>query len=126
MTLENPELYMPCWRPIEIPGLDIEGKRQHLFMTLRMNYAYTGFEVGIISEASLRQDILAGAFKGQVGREYWAEVRRLWLLRGRRNQRTRQFVRVVEEEYRKAVKKGLPTVGRRMDDLSDNTSTGYL
>lgn len=126
MTLENPELYMPCWRPIEAPGLDVDGRRQHLFMTLRMNYAYMGYEVGIINEASLRLDVLTGAFKGQVGREYWHEARRLWILRGRRNRRTRQFVRIVEEEYDNAVTKGPPTLGRRINNTSQNTSTGYL
>ena len=54
ILLDNPELYLPCWRRYDLSELDIDGKRQHLFSMLRMNYAQMGYEVGVISEPSLR------------------------------------------------------------------------
>lgn len=112
IVLDDPGIYLPCWRPIELPGLDLDGKRQHLFITLRINYALMGYEIGVISERGLRGDTLAGIFRGVAGREYWEETRRFWLLRTGRNRQTRQFLRIVDEEYTKAVKAGPPIQGR--------------
>ena len=41
MLLDDPDLYLPCWRPYDLPGLDINAKRQNLFSMLRMNYRFT-------------------------------------------------------------------------------------
>jgi hypothetical protein len=112
IVLDDPDIYLPCWRPIELPGLNLDGKRQHLFITLRINYALMGYEIGVISERGLRGDTLAGIFKGTAGREYWEETRRFWLLRTGRNRQTRQFLRIVDDEYAKAIKAGPPIQGR--------------
>jgi uncharacterized protein DUF6082 len=117
MVLEDPNLYIPCWRPIEVPGLNPDGKRQHLFITLRMNYALMGYEIGVISERGLRGDTLAGMFKGSAGREYWEESRQFWFLRASRNRQTRAFLRIVDEEYEKAVAAGPPIQGRTIEAL---------
>src|ERR1019366_579474 len=64
--LDNPDLYLPCWRPM--PDRDMNGARQDLYTMLRLNYGQMGYEVGIITEASLRGDLLEGIFQGAVGR----------------------------------------------------------
>jgi hypothetical protein len=112
MTLDNPEVYLPCHRPIKLPGLDLHGKRQHLFVRLRMNYAAMASEVGVMDESTLRRDLLEGLFQGTAGREYWQEARHRLLVSRRRA--TRRFVRIVDEEYSKAIAAGPPVMGRTL------------
>jgi hypothetical protein len=113
MTLEDPEVYLPCHRPIKVPGLDLNGQRQHLFMRLRMNYAAMATEVGVLNEATLRGDLLEGIFQGTAGREYWKEARHRLAVNPR--PATRRFVRIVDEEYNKAVAAGPPVMGRTLE-----------
>ena len=135
ILLDNPELYLPCWRRYDLSELDIDGKRQHLFSMLRMNYAQMGYEVGVISEPSLRGDLLKGTFQGAAGREYWEDARQ----RLRLNPRTsaRRFWSIVDDEYKKAVASGLPIMGRTLNNvtvskqndnraLTDTTSAAIL
>lgn len=113
MTLDEPEVYLPCHRPIKLSGLDLNGKRQHHFMRMRMNYAAMAKEVGVMSESTLRADLLDGIFQGTVGRAYWAEARERWLMNPRPPMR--RFARIVDEEYNKAVAAGPPILGRTVE-----------
>jgi hypothetical protein len=114
--LDEPELYIPCWRSIELPDLDINAKRQHLFSMLRMNYGQMGYEVGIISEPALRGDLLKGMFQGTAGREYWMDARYRRSLN--RHARARRFWRIVDDEYKKAAAAGPPIMGRTLDNAA--------
>jgi hypothetical protein len=116
ILLDNPELYLPCWRPYDLPDLDIDGKRQHLFSMLRMNYAQMGYEVGVIPEPSLRGDLLKGTFQGAADREYWTDARQRLSL----NPRTpaRRFWSIVDDEYKNAVASGPPIMGRTLDNVT--------
>jgi hypothetical protein len=116
ILLDDPERYLPCWRSYDLPELDINGKRQHLFSMLRMNYAQMGYEVGIISESSLRGDLLKGTFQGAAGREYWMDARQ----RRRLNRRapSRRFWSIVDDEYVRAVAAGPPIMGRTLDNVT--------
>jgi hypothetical protein len=113
MALDNPEVYLPCHRPIKVAGLDLEGKRQHLYVRLRINYAAMATEVGVMDESALRGDLLEGLFQGTAGREYWKEARHRLMVNTR--PATRRFVRIVDEEYRKAVAAGPPVMGRTLE-----------
>ena len=112
MALESPEVYLPCLRPIDL-DLDLNGQRQHYFISLRLNYARMSYEVGIMSEGSLRGNLLQGLFHGVAGREYWECERKNWALNKRRA--ARRFFHIVENEYRKAVAAGPPSIGRTAD-----------
>ena len=115
ILLDDPELYLPCWRSYDLPGLDINAKRQQLFSMLRMNYAQMGYEVGIIDEPSLRGDLLKGTFQGVAGREYWMDARQRRSLN--RRAPARRFWSIVDDEYREAVAAGPPVMGRTLGDV---------
>jgi hypothetical protein len=107
-TLENPRLYIPCWGwTIDVPTVD--GKRQRIFTIMTMNYARMGYEVGVISELSLRV-VLADFFNGEIGRKYWERARHDWTLVSTKGRRERRFVRIVENEYTKAILAGPPRI----------------
>ena len=116
IMLDDPELYLPCWRPIEVPDLDINAKRQHLFSMLRMNFGQMGYEVGIIPEPALRGDLLKGTFQCTAGREYWMDARYRRSLNGRA--RARRFWRIVDDEYEKAIAAGPPVIGRKLENFT--------
>jgi Family of unknown function (DUF6082) len=116
IMLDDPELYLPCWRSVELPDLDINARRQHLFSMLRMNFGQMGYEVGIVSEPALRGDLLEGMFQGTAGREYWMDARYRRSLN--RNARARRFWSIVDDEYKKAVAAGPPIMGRTLDNAA--------
>jgi Family of unknown function (DUF6082) len=97
MTIGDLELFGPCLGSFGPPTLD--GKRQHLFMVIVMNYAWMGYESGTISEQSLRGEVLKKMFQGEIGRQYWNEIRPIAPLARRGTRRSRRFFEIVQEEY---------------------------
>jgi len=118
MELDDVALYLPCWGPLDISTDD--GKRQHIYTTLMMDYAWMGYEIGSIPEPWLR-DMLAGMFQGEVGRRYWTMARRSWT-QAAGGRRGRSFLRIVDEEHDKAVAAGPPALSAAPADLSPNIS----
>jgi len=72
-------------------------------------------EVGIISESSLRGDLLKGTFHDVAGREYWMDARQRRSLN--RRAPARRFWSIVDDEYKKAVAAGPPVMGRTLDNV---------
>jgi hypothetical protein len=105
IELDNLPLYLPCWGPLDIPTDD--GKRRHVYTTLMMDYAWMGYEIGSIPESWLR-DMLAGMFRGEVGRRYWKMTRQSWDRALGGSRRGRHFLRIVEEEHDRAASAGPP------------------
>ena len=116
MALENPNLYLPCLRPVGLSDIGVDDIRQNLYSNLRMSYAQMGYEVGTISEAALRRDFLEGIFQGAVGRECWSHSRERWYLDTR--SRARRFWGIVDDEYEKAVASGPPIMGRSLENIA--------
>lgn len=124
MALENPEVYMPCWRPIKAQHLDLNSRRQHLYLHLTMTYAWMSYSVGVMSDDVLLNDLCAGIFKGAAGRSYWEAEREMWQQTpgGRRRLR---FISLVEQAYE--AKSRDPEMGRTIYDHHPNRwDIGYL
>jgi hypothetical protein len=109
MALEEPELFLPSWRPIDAPT--IAGKRQHLYQNLLISYVWMSYELSGLREAEVRA-LLSRIFEGEAARLYWRRVRGGWMptfVRSSSRRRGRRFIRVVDEEYERAVKAGPAT-----------------
>jgi hypothetical protein len=105
IELDDVALYQPCWGPLDIATED--GKRQHIYTTLLMNYAWMGYEVGSIPEPWL-EDMLAGVFDGEVGRRYWTWARQSWAHAAGGSRRGRRFLRIVDDACARAIAAGPP------------------
>jgi hypothetical protein len=109
LTLDNPQLYLPCWG-IQTDPFGLDGNRQIVFTNLLMIYQLMGYETGVISESSMRGVILADLFQGEVGRRYWTELGHPRWDRRVSGRQGRRFLRIVDDEYHKAVTAGPPTI----------------
>jgi hypothetical protein len=108
MTPDNPQVYLPCWgATIDAPNLDIQ--RQNIFVNLIMVYQQMGYEIGVISEGSIRGEVLAQVFRGEAGRRHWAGARYYWGQGWSGGRRGRRFFRIVDDEYRKVIATGSST-----------------
>jgi Family of unknown function (DUF6082) len=117
MALADPQLYLPCWDPAELPELQdrsrhrysLQGKQRHGYTNLIMNYQLMAYEIKAIYEPELRR-VVAGMFQGDVARAYWSIARHVWVLASAGTRRGRRFFRIVDEEYRKATARGDPLI----------------
>lgn len=101
MAMESPSLYRPV---IGATGdATDDDVRQHFFAVLWMNYMRLAFEERVVSESSLRKEVLAGMFGSQSGRDWWAQVRDDWHEGTRTSRAERKFYEIVDSEYRKAL-----------------------
>nr|BFE51407.1 hypothetical protein GCM10017745_48340 [Saccharothrix mutabilis subsp. capreolus] len=91
-------------------GETADAQRRHVYVDLMMTYAQMGYETGTLPEPLLR-DMLGGVFRGEPGRRYWASAQGSWHSRASERRRDRRFVRVVEDEYRRAIAEGPPVAG---------------
>jgi hypothetical protein len=105
LILDAPEVYGPV---IGVQARPMIGFQRYLFSTMWMNYARIGFQMGIITEASLRGDILGPAFESGPMREWWIGARRHWSVLEDRKER--RLAQIIDEEYSKAVMAGPPKV----------------
>jgi hypothetical protein len=107
MALEDP-VYYRCWgdAPEQFPAL--EGYRQHGYANLIMSFRENWYVLGGLND-SFVHGLAESFFHGEVGREYWNRVgnSRLQSSLGRRNKR---FHRIIEQEYRKAIIAGPPSI----------------
>jgi hypothetical protein len=118
LAIEKPELYT------QILGLDGRAMsaneiRQHLFTTMFVNYAETGYSLGNIPELSLREEVLRGIFASEPGRKWWLRTERDWQKSGRSS----KFVQIVEDEYSKATFRKCPPIPSH---IVENEATNSL
>jgi hypothetical protein len=89
---------------------DADKVRARLLATMWMNYGRMGYQMDILSERSLRAEFFPGMFRSELTRSWWSTFRELWLNTPVPDRRGRKFAEIAEEEYRKAVAAGPPTV----------------
>ncbi|MGF6885966.1 hypothetical protein ABIA39_007521 [Nocardia sp. GAS34] len=109
LVLEDPEVYSPCiGKLVEPPGIEA---RQFYYTASWMRYGLMGYEAGAISEQSLRDDVVGALFRSDIGRDYWTRTKPLWgEAMSSYNRRTREFKRIVDDEFQRAVAAGPPVV----------------
>ena len=100
IALENPEIYAP------VIGFDRdatpEAIRRNLFANMWMNYSRLGYEMGILTEQMLREEIFPAMFGGEPGRDWWASASIYWH-RGKLSRRDLKFVKIASEEFERAI-----------------------
>ena len=116
MILNDPDIYGP------VVGMslshDADGRRRSLFATMWINYAWMSYQLGVLPETALRDELLAGAFDSGFTRDWWNAARPDWIHYSGDKRRDRQFIRIMDEEYNKAVTAGPPTVRPREESMS--------
>ena len=107
MALDDP-IYQRCWgsNPAAHPTRD--HYRQQVYLNLIVSNWEQNYVLGGFREHALRGS-LAWMFRGEAGRTFWAEARKVRLEMSE-SRRSRRFCRIVEEEYQKAVSSGPPIV----------------
>jgi hypothetical protein len=103
MALAEPELFLPCWRPIDAPT--IAGKRQHLYQNLLITYVWMSYELNGLTETEIRV-LLSKIFEGEAARRYWRRVQADWMPTWASDRgRGRRFREIVTEEFDNACKR---------------------
>ncbi|MCZ0991608.1 DUF6082 family protein [Streptomyces diastatochromogenes] len=105
LELDDMALFQPVWGHTDI--VEPEKQKRHVYSDLMMNYAWMGFEIGMIPESLLR-DMLSGMFTGEAGRDYWGRAQTSWIAGSSGSRIGRRFVTVVGEEHARAVAAGPP------------------
>jgi hypothetical protein len=117
LSLQDPSL-VPSWGSAPAAEQDLLDLRQAGYSNMIVSFWQMLYVTRTISEAHLR-DNLSTMFRGQAGREFWAANQSdtvKWI-----NQRKdRRFVKIVNEEYARAIQSGPPRVLRQLPG-SDNT-----
>lgn len=113
IALDAPDVYGP------VIGLDASRStidtRQFLFSTMWVNYARVGFQMGVLSEDILHDDIFGPAFRNEPIRKWWVAVRKVWSDDLVPDRRERRFVQIIDEEYRKALIEDRPIALKAVD-----------
>ena len=121
IVLDNPRIYAPVVGPNRHRTAD--EIRQHLFTTMWMNYSLTGYEMGILPERTVREEIMRSSFEGKPARTWWSAAQPHWV-EGGITRKERQFTRMIDEEYRKAAASGDPLPFQELaDSTSDKTTS---
>ena len=112
LILDAPDVYGPV---IGFQARSTTDARRFLFSTMWVNYARLGFQIGVLTEEILRDDIFGPAFRSEPMRTWWVFARESWsgnLVQGRRE---RRFVQIIDDEYRRAVTAG-PSAALNVED----------
>jgi hypothetical protein len=106
-SIENPSL-LSSWG-VEPPiNSNIEDMQRIGFTNMLVTFWKTSYEIKSIDSNELRSNF-STMFQGEAGRKYWAASRNGWI-RGIEDHRTDRFVKIIEEEYWKAIDSGPPRV----------------
>jgi hypothetical protein len=92
-------------------GIDEEEWRKNIYTNLFFKYLEMGYEIGHISEESLRQHF-TGQFRLIHAREFWRRVGGTFQVDADRKA-TRRFYDIVEEEHRRALARPEPGIAVR-------------
>jgi hypothetical protein len=104
MALEDP-VYQPCWGYAPEPS---DVYKQHFYLNLIISWWQHDYVLGGFPESALHHEV-AQIFRGEAGRRFWAETRD-YRIKVSGTRKERRFWRIVNDEYRKAVAEGPPTV----------------
>jgi len=111
MAAENSHAYWPVLAGQD--GEPLQVKRQ-AFAVMLINHFRLGFEVGLVPEEPLRNEVLPDVFAGEIGRRYWEGARSSWS-RVSSSRQDVKFLRIVEQEYEKAVAAGPAIMANTQD-----------
>jgi hypothetical protein len=120
IVLDAPNVYGP------VIGLSVHSTRdyqQFLFCTMWVNYVRMGFQMGVLTEEILREDIFGPAFTHEPMRKWWVAVRKYWrgdLVQGGKE---RKLTQIIDEEYRKAAAAGPPIMLNTKNARADIRTT---
>jgi hypothetical protein len=123
VVMDNPKVYAPVMGT-GTPNT-VDEVRQSLFATMLMNYTLTGYEMGVITQQTLSQEILPSAFASGSFRMWWSAAEKYWTPRRDMTRRERQFSRLLNDQYNKAVASGSPiqrTIGDSASGVQNATS----
>jgi hypothetical protein len=108
--LGNPRLFLPgddaTAEPTDLYAF-------HAFTNLVLKYLELGFEIGVVSEPSVRMQA-ADLFQSRYRQHWWSEVARPVYNVEAKTRRERRFARIVDEEFGKAAKES-----KRADRTTD-------
>jgi hypothetical protein len=110
LVMSDPKVYGPVTGMLVDSQADADRVRASLLATMWMNYGRMGYQMDILSERSLRAEFFPNMFRSGLTRNWWTTYRELWLSAPVPDRRGRKFTEIAEEEYRKAVAAGPPTV----------------
>jgi Family of unknown function (DUF6082) len=106
IVLDSPDLYGPVLGILAPRSAD--EARQFLFATMWMNYARMGYQMGILDEQAIREEILQSAFGEEPLRKWWAVAGKYWNIGAGSDRRARQFTQITNDEYDRAMASGPP------------------
>jgi Family of unknown function (DUF6082) len=106
-SIENPS-FISSWGFIPPRDSDMEEMRRIGFLNMIVNFWKDGYETRAFDDDEIRLNF-SQMFQGEAGRSYWMSSRLAWL-EVATGQRDRRFVKIAEDEYRKAVDSGPATV----------------
>jgi Family of unknown function (DUF6082) len=106
-SIENPS-FISSWGFRPAPDSDLERVRRIGFTNMIVGFWKDSYETRTLDDGEIHFNF-SQLFQGEVGREYWVSSRRAWA-EVARTRRSRRFIRIVQEEYGKAISSGPPVV----------------
>lgn len=123
LVLDNPKVYAPVLGT-RTPAT-VDEVRQFLFATMSMNDTLLGYELGVFTKQTLTEEILPSMFATEPVRKWWAVSGKYWTPRADMTRRERQFMQIINNEYRRVIASGRAPVRRVINDpLSEAQKTG--
>lgn len=131
-AIDNPS-FISSWGYIAREGSSLEDVRRAGYTNMIVSFWSTGYATGWLDGSEVRRSF-EDMFRGEEGRKYWDGSRRLWLQNSDR--RKRQFARIAEAEYGKALAAGPPLAparavleekgSNRVEHSLANRDTGFI
>jgi hypothetical protein len=110
MSMNDP-VYQLAWGETSLSTLSPDSWRQRVYVNLIMSYWERDY-----LQRNMPKNMLIGSltlfFRGEAGRSWWGEIRELRFANAK-NRRDRRFLRIVDEEYKKALRAGPPIIPAR-------------
>jgi len=105
IAMDEPMIFAPCiGMRVDPPGIEA---RQFYYCASWLRYGLMGYESGVVGEQMLREDVCGSVFRSEIGRDYWRRTSAYWgQSKPSYNRRTREFKRIADEEYQKAIASG--------------------
>jgi Family of unknown function (DUF6082) len=107
MALTDP-VYQRAWGGLYDVYGSCDKYRQHGYINLVVSYWRDHYVLGELRKHELR-GLAASLFRGEAGRDFWADTREI-RLETARSSRDRRFCRIMDEEHHKAILAGPPAV----------------
>jgi hypothetical protein len=107
MALMDP-VYQRAWGGLYDMYGSFDKYRQHGYLNLIVSFWQDHYVLGDIREHAMR-DLSAKLFRGEAGRDFWADTRNM-RLKTVENSRDRRFFHIMDGEYQKAMLAGPPAV----------------